>query len=106
MFNLTRQERQVILFLLSVALFGTGVKLFSRMLPAKACVFEDITKINLNSADKNLLMAVPGIQDKIAQRIIEFRQEHSGFSSIEELRQIKGITNARLEKIKNYFSLR
>jgi len=104
MFDLTRQERQVILFLITMAFIGAGIRLFIRIMPSQACIFEDIAKINLNSADKELLMAVPGIKEKLAQRIIEYRKEQGSFGEVEELKQIKGMTNSRYEKIKGSFS--
>jgi len=102
MFNLTRQERQVILFLITVALTGTGidflVKINSGVNPI-ARIYEDIGKIELNSADKDLLMSVSGIGGKLGQRIIEYREKEGGFKELEELKNVKGISEYKYEKI-------
>ena len=105
MFNLTREERQVALFLITVALAGRGIDfLANKYLPVKtiARFNQNLGKINLNSADKDLLMSVPGIGEKLSQRIIEYREEHASFGSMEELKNIKGITEFKYEKIKDY----
>lgn len=105
MLSLTRQERQVVLFLISVALTGAGIDFFvKRYSPVKtmANFSRDIGKINLNTADRDLLINIPGIGEKLAQRILEYRNKNSSFGDIEELRNIKGITAYRYEKIKDY----
>ncbi len=105
MLNLTQEERKVVLFLAVIALLGIGsnflVKQFS---PGKsiACFSQDLGKVDLNSADKKMLMGISGIGDKTAQRIIDYRDQHSGFSEVDELKSIKGISESRLAKIRDY----
>lgn len=109
MFNLTRQERQVILFLASLALLGLGVDFLNKINSQNEFLFrlnEGIGKINLNSADKETLMTVKGVGEKLAGRIIGYRAEHAGFNDIEELKSIKGINNSVYEKIKDSFLLK
>jgi competence ComEA-like helix-hairpin-helix protein len=45
---------------------------------------------------------VPGIGEKLAQRIVELREEKAGLSDIEQLKDIKGITTSKFNKMKNY----
>lgn len=108
MFGLTKQERQAILFLAGLGLMGIGINglLRTYVLGDVKTYLEDIAKIDLNQADKNSLMAVPGIKEKLAERIISYRQEKGIFNDIEELKQIKGITGFRYEKIKDSFCVR
>jgi len=47
-------------------------------------------KININTATKKELTTLKGVGDKIADRIIEYRKEHS-FKTIEDLMEVKGI---------------
>lgn len=104
MFNLTRQERQVILFLATVALVGIGINfLAKRYSPVKtiACFEQNFGKVDLNKADEKTLVGITGIGEKLAQRILEYRNQHGNFTSIEELKKIKGITNYRYEKLKD-----
>ncbi len=106
MFNLTRQERQVILFLAALALLGIGVNFFAKQFSrTKTIPFfnHDIARIDLNAADRDLLLSVPGIGQKLSERIIEYRNQQGIFRAIEELKNIKGITNHRFQKIKDFF---
>jgi len=105
----TRQERQVVLFLAALALLGVAADFAAKKFSSvKAIQFlePDITKIELNSADRDLLMSVPGIGQKLGQRILEYRTQNGAFKEIEELKKIKGITDYRFRKIKNFFVVR
>ena len=105
MLSLTQEERKVILFLSVIALLGAGANFLAKQFaPTKslACFSDKLGRVNLNTADKKLLMSVSGIGENLAQRIIEFRDAQGGFSSIEELKSIKGITEAKFNKIKDY----
>jgi len=109
MFSLTRQERQVILFLIAAALIGMGIDFLCKINSDKqiiAHITEDLAKIDLNSADKDLLMSVSGIGTKIAERITEYRKQQGAFQDLAELKNIKGITGYRYEKIKDYFTIK
>lgn len=55
--------------------------------------------ILLNHADKDELMALPGIGDVLADRILAYRLEHGEFSTIEELLNVEGLGQKRLEDI-------
>lgn len=57
--------------------------------------------VNINQADASLLMTLPGIGEGKANAIIAYRQEHSGFSSIEELMQVEGIKQGVFDKLKD-----
>jgi competence protein ComEA len=58
--------------------------------------------INLNSAKFEELVNLPGIGEKTAQKIIEYREQHKRFKNINELLNVKGIGEAKLAKIKKY----
>lgn len=58
--------------------------------------------INLNKADKTELMKLPGIGEKTALKIIEYRQSSGGFKNVEEIQEVKGIGPAKFGKIKKY----
>jgi len=71
--------------------------------PPKSTVIQpekEITfPISINHADKDTLTALPGIGDVLAQRIISYRERNGYFSSVEELGNVEGIGEKRLEEI-------
>ncbi len=56
-------------------------------------------KINLNTASKSELMRIPGVGEKTAEKIIEYRQSQK-FSAPRDIMKIKGIGTKKYEKIK------
>lgn len=65
---------------------------------------ESITLISINSASVEELDTLPGIGPSIANRIIEYRNEHT-FSSLEQIKEVKGIGDALFNKIKELICL-
>ncbi len=57
----------------------------------------DIT-ININTADAKQLAQLSNIGIKKAQQIIDYRAQHGQFTSIDELRKVKGIGKSTIEK--------
>ena len=105
---LTRQERRVVLFLITVALVGLGINLLTKhysQIRVIGYVNQDMGKINLNQADKQALISVPGIGVKLAQRIIDYRKQNDGFRDIAELKNVRGIGEFKYEAIKDYFEI-
>ncbi|HEY6486166.1 MAG TPA: ComEA family DNA-binding protein [Candidatus Cybelea sp.] len=58
--------------------------------------------VDINLADAAALGAVPGIGRAIAQRIIELREREGPFSSLDELLDVAGVTQGRLERARAY----
>ena len=58
-------------------------------------------KVNINTATKEELTTLDGIGEKYAERIIETRERRGGFTSIEQITEVKGIGQKRFEKIKD-----
>lgn len=102
MFGMTRQERQVFLFLVAAGLVGAGADFFFKTHSSVKSIrrfVEELELVDLNTADKQLLRSLPGVGEKIAQRIIEYRNRQGRFSSKEELKDVEGITGYRYERI-------
>lgn len=62
-------------------------------------------KIDLNKATIEDLKRLPGVGEVTAKNIIEYRDKIGGFKSIEELKEVKGIGDKKLEILKNYLTL-
>ena len=62
-------------------------------------------KIDINRAQPWLLVALPGIGEVLAQRIVDYRDENGPFKRIEDLLQVKGIGKGTLEKIQDYITV-
>ena len=61
--------------------------------------------IPLNRATAEDLSGLPGVGPTLAGRIIEYREARGGFSSLDELKEVKGIKEKTFEKIKGHFTL-
>lgn len=63
-------------------------------------------KLNLNSATvQELSENLPGVGETIAARIVAYREENGGFSSVEELLNVEGIGEKKYEQIKDLLTL-
>lgn len=62
---------------------------------------EDGGLVNLNTADEKALDALPGVGPATARKIIEYRESEGGFQSTEDLMKIKGIGQAKYDKLKD-----
>lgn len=57
--------------------------------------------VHLNTATLGDLDALPGVGPVTAQKILDYRQQHGAFSSVDELDAIPGIGPARLEQLRD-----
>ena len=57
--------------------------------------------VDLNEADVPALDGLPGIGPVLAQRIVEWRVDNGGFTTVEELREVTGIGPAVLERLRD-----
>ena len=58
-------------------------------------------KVNINTADEKALDTLPGIGPAMAKRIIEYRETEGAFQSIEDIKKIRGIGDAKFAKLKD-----
>ncbi|MGB3160458.1 MAG: helix-hairpin-helix domain-containing protein [Carnobacterium sp.] len=65
----------------------------------------EIGKVNLNTADMTQLQTLTGIGEKKAERILEYRQEHGSFKSIDELKEVSGIGDKTFEVLADSISV-
>ena len=58
--------------------------------------------VHLNSATEADLIQLPGIGPALAKRIVEHRRQIGGFKSVEQLLEVRGIGEKKLEQIRPY----
>lgn len=58
-------------------------------------------KVNINTADLATLETLSGVGPATAQKIIDYRNAHGKFKSIEEIKKVSGIGEKTYEKFKD-----
>lgn len=57
--------------------------------------------IDINTADEKELQKIKGIGPALAGRIIEYRESHGAFKSIDEIKKVRGIGDKTFEKMRD-----
>ncbi|MFL5809416.1 MAG: helix-hairpin-helix domain-containing protein [Flavisolibacter sp.] len=65
----------------------------------------EVKKININTATKDELKSHPYLKWNLANAIVEYRNQHGSFKSLDELKQIAMIDEATFRKIVMYLEL-
>ena len=131
---LTKNEKKVLLFLVSFLVIGMGLNYFKNqfspdlpyftneiydsLFTEKAKDFEKLSdknnsgkvtedlKININTANKTELMELPGVGEEIADRIMIYRNDNGLFKMKKDLRKVKGIGEKKFKKISPHVVLK
>lgn len=61
--------------------------------------------VNINTASLEMLQSLNGIGESYAEKIIEYRNSNGQFKTIEEIKNVKGIGDAKFNKIKKYIEV-
>lgn len=61
--------------------------------------------VELNSADSLALIPVPGIGNVLAARIIKYRNQLGGYTSMDQLTEVYGITQEKLDKLRLHLKI-
>jgi len=106
MLNFTSEEKKVVLFILGLAFCGLALNCLIKVnAGVKSIVYPQVqlVRIDLNKISIKEIAKIKGVSLKLAERIIEYRNLHSEFSNLKELKEIKGIGEQRYEKLKEIF---
>lgn len=57
--------------------------------------------VNINQADINELMSLPGIGESIAENIIDYRNKNGNFKNRDDIKNVSGIGESKYSKIKD-----
>jgi len=63
---------------------------------AKASKKSDTIVVNINTADAKTLQQLPHIGPKLAERIVDYRQQHGAFQTVGDLSNVKGVSKKLL----------
>jgi competence protein ComEA len=61
--------------------------------------------VNVNTASAEELQLLPGIGAARARAVIDLRKQRGGFKSLEELKDVKGIGDGGLERLRPFVRL-
>ena len=62
-------------------------------------------KVNINTANQSELETLPGIGAVTALKVIDYRNEKGKFKSIEDIKGVSGIGEAKFDKIKEFIEI-
>lgn len=112
MLNLTKQEKIVIIFLISSFLLGLGIIAYQKShlnlyleVKNSDLPINRPEKININEAGIEDLMRLKGVGSALAKRIVDYRSQEGSFHSIEDIKNVKGIGEVLFEHIKDDISV-
>ncbi|CAK8721231.1 hypothetical protein GCAAIG_10835 [Candidatus Electronema halotolerans] len=80
-------------------------KLYAALLLIFLLATSALAEVNINTASKEELNALPGIGPVKAEAIIKYRQEKGPFKSVDELKNVYGIGDKILDRLKSEISV-
>lgn len=120
MFDLTKQEKIILIFLCLTFVLGLGISAYKKthegsrvdVQPYKMAALQEADRliaqqsvVNINSFKIDELTRLPGVGEVLAERIVQHHKLHGSFKSKEQLLQVKGIGEKKLEKLKDLITL-
>jgi competence ComEA-like helix-hairpin-helix protein len=105
MFNLTGDERRAILFLAAVICIGIGISFLAKR-SAGVREYLDIDsgfgKLDLNRVSRDELLRLGIAGAKTCEKIISLRDTKGRLANLEELKEVRGISDKRIEKLREF----
>lgn len=62
-------------------------------------------RVNINTASLVELQNIPGVGEKKAQTIIDYRNKHGAFKKVQDLTKVKGIGTKSFQKMKPFIEI-
>ena len=97
--EIIRTTRRTIIVTIFLALLSGCTQLRSDVLTSRKPTASP-SAININTASAEDLERIPYIGEKLAGKIVEYREEHGPFRRTEHLMLIQGISDKRFRKIR------
>lgn len=68
-------------------------------------IMKNNSKININTANISELKQITGIGESTANKIVDYRENVGKFKKIEDIKEVKGIGDAKYESLKNKITI-
>lgn len=85
----------------NAVLVSVPAQMLTEPLPPPETEPEIVFPIDLNQADQKAIQELPGIGETLSLRILAYRRERVRFFSVEELKNVEGITDKIYDQIKD-----
>ncbi len=111
MFNLTKEERLVLISLAFICLFGVTFHFTLKTFPGINHLINVMDsgrlyhRIDINTATPQELEKIPYIGPAIAERIIAYRRERGPFTEIAQIQSVKGINRTNYQTISKFIKV-
>jgi competence protein ComEA len=73
--------------------------------PTDVCGTSELTKVAINTANRETLMTLSNIGTSLANAIVEYRQSQGSFTYLEQIMEVPGIGQSTFTRIRNYINL-
>lgn len=93
----------VVTFALLIVTWGAAVRWHVE--PDSLAIRATGERIDINTATVDELMLLPGIGPTAARRIVEYRQQHGPFSTVDELTKIERIGEVTVSRLREYVTV-
>ena len=99
-----------VFILLMVLFLGSGSAFAQENVESKNSETEqkgeqETGKVNINTANVEQLMELPGIGESTASKIIEYRNQNGNFKTLDQLKEVPGVGEKKYEKIKEMLTM-
>ncbi len=88
------------LLVVALAVLIYKVSSTTELRPETEAAATPVRPLDLNLAGRDELRLLPGVGDKLSQRIDDYRRQHGGFRRVEDLRQVHGIGAKTLDRLR------
>ncbi len=111
MFDLTKQERLVLISLGFILLLGATINYAFKKNPSLLNIINTLDsnkiypKTDLNKATYEELLAIPRIGPVTANNILAYRGEHGAFKAVEDVQSVKGVSHTTYQTISKYLRI-
>ena len=111
MFDLTRQEQYVLLILAIIIFVGAVLEYSFKKYPQLKNIINVVEtdqlypKMDINTASREELVNLPYIGNYTALEIVKYRDIHGPFTSLDQLKKVKGIRDKNYQRFKDFVKI-